>query len=80
MKTIQQARDYAAELNFNMAKDCFDTNYGFASHISYSDKVKYRKDNIQQGLDIEAGKLDHNFTIAQRMHYFLTGDCVALLP
>lgn len=80
MKTVKQAREYAAQINHNCANHAFDTNYGFASHVTYADKVKYVIKERQYAREIEAGLHDNNFTIWQRMNYFLTGECVALLP
>lgn len=80
MKTLHQARQYAAQVNHNCANHAFDSDFGFACHITYADKVKYVAKERQYAREIETGIHDHNFTIWQRMNYYLTGEMVALLP
>jgi len=77
---LQQARIYAAKINRDIAKNALNNNFGFASHVTHEDKLEYIEKNIKQADEIEQGLHDHNFTVAQRMHYYLTGNCVALLP
>ena len=76
----QQARIYAAKIHRDIAATCFDDDFGFASHVTQEDKQAYKEKEIEQAEEIEAGKHDHNFTVWQRMNYFLTGECPALLP
>ena len=52
----------------------------FASHVTIEMKAKYFADRVEFIRSIRLGKLDHNFTIRQRMHYYLTGEWVPLLP
>lgn len=77
---IQTAREYAAGNAQRCAEKCFDDDFGFAQHVTYTDKVAYRADQLENADAIKKGERDHNFTIRQRMHYFLTGESVALLP
>lgn len=77
---LQEARTYAASINRRIAKDCFLPDFGFASHVTEKGKQEYANKNLALADSIEAGELDHNFTVAQRMRYHLTGECVALLP
>ena len=76
---LQSARNYAAELPDRISKECFSETFGFASHVTYEDKVAYSNDNKKNAQAIRAGDCDHNFTIAQRMYYFLTGEDVPLM-
>ncbi len=76
----QLAREYAAKINHSMADHALDADRGFASHVTHQDKIAYQKRQREYANEIEAGKHDHNFTIWQRMNYFLTGESVAFLP
>ena len=69
---MQAARDYAAELYYMMAAECFDADYGFADHVTHTYKQTYRDLNIKVADDIRAGLHDNTFTIRQRMDHFLT--------
>jgi len=80
MKTIQQARICAAKINHSLADHALDEDFGFASHVTESEKKQYAAKERQYAHEIESGKHDNNFTIWQRMNYFLTGECLALLP
>ena len=80
MKTKQQARIYAAKIHYDIAKHAFNDDFGFASHVTHDDKVKYVERHLNLAKEIEEGNQDHNFTVWQRMNEFLTGECVALLP
>lgn len=79
-KDIQNAREYAARINYKLSEECFDPDFGFADHITEADKINYSNEQKQFAKEIEEGKHDHNFTIWQRMHYYLTGESVPLLP
>jgi hypothetical protein len=76
---LQDARDYAAELYEQLAVECFNDDFGFASHITQADKEVYAQTKIKQADAIKAGERDHNLTIAQRMHFFLRGESIPLL-
>ena len=77
---LQRAMLYAAEINWKCTSECMDDDFGFADHVTDQDKLNYREKQETYAEEIEAGKHDHNFTIRQRMYYFLTGESVALLP
>ena len=79
MKTKHAARVYAAKINRELAAHAFDNDFGFASHVTLADKQAYAERNIKLAENIEAGKLDNNFTVCQRMNYYLTGECVPFL-
>jgi hypothetical protein len=74
-----QARIYAAKINRDLAASCFDPGFGFASHITQRDKENYSIEQLKLADEIETGEHDHNFTIWQRMNYYETGECIALL-
>jgi len=80
MNKLDQARKYAAKINHKLADGAFDDDAGFASHVTYQDKVEYARYQRQLAEEIEDGHHDNNFTIRQRMEYFLTGKCTPLLP
>lgn len=77
---LQAAREYAAQVHKDLAKHCLDKDFGFANHVTELEKRAYKAKQLQIAEDIEAGHCDSNFTVAQRMHYFLTGESIALLP
>jgi len=77
---LQAAREYAAQPERKCAAHALDIDYGFASHVTHAEKLVYVARNIAYAEAIEAGEHDTNFTVRQRMHYFLTGDCVPFLP
>ena len=77
---LQAARVYAAQPSRDCADHAFDDDFGFASHVTREDKRRYVEDNLKHAAEVEAGKHDGNFTIWQRMNYFLTGECVPFLP
>tara|TARA_R110000744_G_scaffold102625_1_gene197189 strand:+ start:319 stop:582 length:264 start_codon:yes stop_codon:yes gene_type:complete len=74
------ARIYAAEYNLRYAKDILRDIVPFAEHVTKEDKQGIYDEQIRQANQVLKGESDHNFTIMQRMYYFLTGECVALLP
>jgi hypothetical protein len=77
---LQAARVYAASFNRDCAKHAFDSDYGFADHVTFEDKQNYVYGNLKYAEEIEAGEHDHNFTVRQRMEYYLTGESVPFLP
>lgn len=79
-KTIQAARNYAAQIHHAIADNVFTADAGYASHVTNDNKRDIAKKHRTLAAEIEAGEHDHNLTVAQRMHYFLTGECVAILP
>jgi len=76
---LQQARIYAAKINRDIAKNALNNNFGFASHVTHNDKLEYIDSQLNLANEIKQGLHDNNFTIAQRMNYYLTGNCIALL-
>lgn len=78
-KTIQSARQYAAQINYELSASAFDDDFGFADHVTNEQKAKYAEDQLIYANEIEQGLHDGNFTIWQRMNYYLTGECVPLL-
>lgn len=79
-RALQAAREYAAGINNRLAAGAFHPDAGFASHVTDADRLEYVRREVQTVRDILAGKLDHNFTVWQRMNYFLTGESVPFLP
>lgn len=52
----------------------------YASHVTEETKINALNKGLNAGDDIESGKLDGNFTIAQRIYTELTGECIGFLP
>ena len=77
---LKAARVYAAKIDRDIAAHAFDPDFGFAAHVTYKDKVIYAANHALHACEIEAGLHDHNFTVWQRMNYYLTGECVPFLP
>lgn len=77
---LQKAREYAAKTDLNIAKTCFDDGFGFASHVTQAEKQAYSDQHKKSAQEIVNGEKDHNFTVAQRMYYYLTGESVPFLP
>jgi hypothetical protein len=77
---IQAAREHVAKKEREHAAASLLPNYGYASHVTQEQKERYAQRMLENAQRIEAGERDHNLTIAQRIHYFLTGQSVALLP
>ena len=76
---IEQARIYAAKVNREIAAEAFTADY-YADHVTVEKRQEIKERNIKLAEEIERGEHDGNFTVAQRMHYFQTGECPALLP
>ena len=76
---LQDARVYAARLDRELAAESLTADY-YASHITVADRERIQARYLESAEAIERGKCDGNFTIAQRMHYYLTGECVPFLP
>ena len=71
---IQDARSFVADGYFKLAEECFGLGFGFADHVTYEEKLKYARENITLAGEILSGFHDHNFTVKQKMWFFLTGD------
>lgn len=76
---LKAARQYAAELPQKIADTCFDDDYGFASHVTLEEKQSYSDQHKDEAQSILKGEKDGNFTVAQRMYYYLTGESVPFL-
>lgn len=77
---LQAARNYAAEGSWCCMENALNDDNYFASHITWSEKQKYARRERRWAMEVEAGLRDHNFSVWQRMNYYLTGECIALLP
>lgn len=75
---IQKARGVVAD---NAIKSAHEIRKGdYASHVTEDKKEEILQEDLKQAELIRSGKLDHNFTIWQRMQYVLTGECIPFLP
>ena len=79
MKTLTEARIYAASFNRKYAAGVFNDDAGFASHVTDDEKREIASKNIELAEKIERGEKDHNMTVAQRINYHMTGDCHPLM-
>lgn len=77
---LNEARIYAAKINHRLADSAFDADFGFASHVTNTDKTVFVEKQRKYAKEIECGMHDTNLTIKQRMLYYLTGECTAILP
>ena len=75
---IQKARQYAAENSRAMAAEALTADY-YADHVDIEWRKRIRDEKNTLADEIEQGLHDHNFTIRQRMYYYLTGESVALM-
>ena len=80
MEAIENARIYAAKTSRDYAESILDESTEFPDHITDSKKQEIVINNLKMAEEIEAGKHDHNMTVAQRIHYYMTGDCLPILP
>lgn len=80
MKTLEQARIYAAKTNRDHAEDVLCGRVPFPAHVTENKKQEISENSLRLAEQIEAGEHDHVFTVAQRIHYYMTGECVQLLP
>jgi len=76
-----KARIYAAQIHYELAEEATAPGnpLGFASHVTEEDKRLYAERERLYGDEVVGGRHDHNFTIWQRIYYFLTGEDVPLL-
>lgn len=70
--TEQCAREYAAQLHLDLAASAFDPGFGWADHVTDSEKREYVFQQEKLANEILDGLHDGNFTVWQRMHYFKT--------
>ena len=75
---MQDARVYAARIDRQLAAEA-STSPHYASHVTPDDRLAIQARHLESAEAIERGECDHNFTIAQRMRYYLTGECVPFL-
>lgn len=75
----QDARIYAALVHRAIAAEALTADY-YADHVTMQQRQEIKERELKLAEEIERGEHDHNFTVAQKMHYFLTGECPALLP
>jgi hypothetical protein len=76
---LNEARKYAAGFERRSCRQWLtNPDYG-ADHVTTSQHGKYAARKMLEVLRIERGECDHNFTIWQRMDYFLTGESVPFL-
>ena len=73
------ARKYAAEIPRKLAAEALTADY-YADHVTIQDRVEIKERELKRAEQIENGEHDHNFTIWQRMNYYITGESIALLP
>jgi len=52
----------------------------YASHVTGETKILLHAEGLRHAEETRIGVHDGNFTIAQRIHEKMTGDCIALLP
>lgn len=76
---LQAARVYAASNPRAMAAEAMTATY-YADHVDHAWRLRIQEEKNQLADEAERGEHDHNFTIRQRMYYYLTGESVALLP
>jgi hypothetical protein len=52
----------------------------YADHVSEDQKDEYLANSLQFAKEVSRGEHLGCFAVAQKFHFFLTGDSVALLP
>lgn len=77
--TITEARElvyrhYFAELQNEIRADLF------ADHMDTNAKTEYYNKRLAEINRIRIGRCDHYLYVQQRIHYYMTGEMVALLP
>lgn len=71
---LQAARAYAASIEQNLIASLQ------SGETQCRDPQSWIAELEAAVKDILSGASDSNFTIRQRMHYFLTGECVLVVP
>ena len=79
MNEVDKARHYAAGAHYRCALAALAGEIDFPSHMTKDRIEDYIIRDVTLAIEIEQGKHDHNFTVWQRMNYYLTGECVPLL-
>lgn len=77
--TMQHARDHVADWKRESAF-AIRKEDEYASHVTDQKKEEYFRNALLVADEIRQGTHDGAFWCRQRMHEFLTGECVALLP
>ena len=75
---LNKARNHVADWKIENAKGCRKQDL-YAPHVTEEKKDYLLKKGLAYAEEIREGLHDGNFTIWQRMNYFLTGECVALM-
>jgi len=55
MKTLQEARIFAAKINRKCAAEALSPDFGFAEHVTHEKKLEYVKKQITLAEEIENG-------------------------
>ena len=75
---LNQSREKTADFFLENAKQIRKEN-PYAAHVTELEKeIDYEK-RVQLSEEIREGKHDGNFTVAQRIHFYMTGECVPFL-
>lgn len=75
---LNSAREYAASVNQCIADEALTATY-YADHITMQKREEIKRYNLRLAQEIREGKHDNNFTIKQRMYYYLTGKSVPFM-
>lgn len=76
---IQDAREKVANW-FAANSRAIRAEDPYASHVTEIEKDLYLKEGLESAERVRQGKSDGNFTVAQRIYFELTGECVGFLP
>jgi len=76
--TLVQAREKTADFFLENAKQIREEN-PYAEHVTELEKeIDYNK-RAKFAEDIRVGKHDGNFTVAQRIHFYMTGESIPFI-
>lgn len=75
---MNEARIHAAKIHRRIAAEAL-TSSAYASHITTADRERIQSEQLKYAEEVELGMHDNNLTIAQRMHFFKTGESIPLL-
>jgi hypothetical protein len=76
--TLNQARKKCADFFLENAKQIREEN-PYAAHVTGEEKELDYNKRVKFSEEIREGKHDGNFTVAQRIHFYMTGNCVPFL-
>ena len=76
---ISLARKYATQVHLDYIEAIDKNEAGFASHVTEEKIQEIRAQKLNYIQEILDGKHDGNFSVWQRMNYYLTGECVPFL-